>query len=206
MVRQGWRAQLAAVPFLGPALAFLLVFLLAPTLLSIFWGGTDKALTTSSFHWTGLANLREALGDDQVAVATRNTLLLVLISVPLSIVLGLGGTLQRVQITKVQHSTYYAELQIRGPNGPVRIDARPSDSIAIAIRLGAPIFAPEALLSSAAEREEDDDSQGYASPPAAPRAVREPDALTAEHQATLLAAEDRDELVVDDLHDLLGRV
>jgi bifunctional DNase/RNase len=97
-----------------------------------------------------------------------------------SLVLGLGGTLQRVQITKVHHGTYYAELQLKGPGGPVRVDARPSDSIAIAIRLGAPIFAPEALLSSAAEREEDDDSQGYASPPAAPRAARDSDALTAE--------------------------
>jgi multiple sugar transport system permease protein len=78
------------MPFLAPALVFLVVFLLAPTVLSIFWGGTDKSLTTSEFHWTGLANLREALGDSQVAKATRNTLLVVLISVPLSIGFGLG--------------------------------------------------------------------------------------------------------------------
>jgi multiple sugar transport system permease protein len=78
------------MPFLAPALVFLVVFLLAPTVLSIFWGGTDKSLTTSEFQWTGLANLREALGDSQVAKATRNTLLVVLISVPLSIGFGLG--------------------------------------------------------------------------------------------------------------------
>ena len=86
-----------------------------------------------------------------------------------SLVLGLGGTLQRVQITKVHQGTYYAELQLRSAAGAT-----------IAIRLGAPIFAPEALLSSAGEREEDDDSHGYASPPATPRAVREPEALSAE--------------------------
>ena len=98
-----------------------------------------------------------------------------------SLVLGLGGALQRVRITKVHQGTYYAELQLRGADGAtVRVDARPSDSIAIAIRLGAPIFAPEALLSSAAERDEDDDSHGYASPPATPRAAREPEALSAE--------------------------
>lgn len=90
MQRQGWRAQVAAVPFLGPALVFLVVFLLAPTLLGVFWGGTDKSLTTSTWHWIGLANLREALGDTQVGVATRNTLLIVLVSVPLSIAIGLG--------------------------------------------------------------------------------------------------------------------
>jgi multiple sugar transport system permease protein len=87
---RGWRAQVAAAPFLAPALIFLVVFLLAPTLLSIFWGGTDKSLTTSTFQWTGLANLREALGDSQVGTATRNTLLIVFISVPLSIAIGIG--------------------------------------------------------------------------------------------------------------------
>lgn len=90
MQKQGWRTQAAAVPFVGPALVFLVVFLLAPTLLGVFWGGTDKSLTTSTWHWTGLANLREALGDSQVGTATRNTLLIVLVSVPLSIAIGLG--------------------------------------------------------------------------------------------------------------------
>jgi bifunctional DNase/RNase len=64
-----------------------------------------------------------------------------------SLIIGLGATLRRVSITRVQKSTYYAELQIEGPNGLVELDARPSDSIAIALRLGAPIFAPLALLS-----------------------------------------------------------
>ena len=100
MLKQGWRAQAAAMPFLGPALVFLVVFLLAPTLLSVFWGGTDKSLTTSTWHWTGLANLREALGDSQVGTATRNTLLIVLISVPLSIVLGLGLAILVGQVTR----------------------------------------------------------------------------------------------------------
>lgn len=90
MGKQGWRAQAAALPFLAPAIVFLVVFLLAPTLLSLFWGGTDKSLTTSEWQWTGLSNLREAFGDSQVASATRNTLLIVLISVPVSIALGLG--------------------------------------------------------------------------------------------------------------------
>ena len=97
-----------------------------------------------------------------------------------SLIVGLGATLHRVQITKVEQRTYFAELHLQGPNGPVRVDARPSDSIAIAVRLGAPIFAADALLTMVAEAEDDDDSQGYASPPAMPRAVREPDTLSAE--------------------------
>ncbi|MDQ6925504.1 MAG: bifunctional nuclease family protein, partial [Candidatus Eremiobacteraeota bacterium] len=58
-----------------------------------------------------------------------------------SLIVGLGGTLQRVQITKVQQRTYFAELHLQGPTGVVRVDARPSDSIAVAVRLGAPIYA-----------------------------------------------------------------
>lgn len=65
-----------------------------------------------------------------------------------SIIVALGGTLRRVSITRVQKGTYYAEMQIEGPNGLVEIDARPSDSIAIALRLDAPIFAPSLLLTA----------------------------------------------------------
>jgi bifunctional DNase/RNase len=70
-----------------------------------------------------------------------------------SLILGLGGTLRRVQITKVQKSTYFAELHVARADGVVHIDARPSDSIALALRMAAPIFAPEALLTAVSEEE-----------------------------------------------------
>jgi len=65
-----------------------------------------------------------------------------------NLIVGLGGTLRRVQITKVENRTFFAELQIARPSGPVSIDARPSDSIAIALRCEAPIFAQESLLTA----------------------------------------------------------
>ena len=64
-----------------------------------------------------------------------------------SIIVGLGGALQKVHITRVEKNTYYAELHIKRNGDVVQVDARPSDSIAIALRLSAPIFASEALLS-----------------------------------------------------------
>src|SRR4051812_6690395 len=64
-----------------------------------------------------------------------------------SLILGLGGKLQRVQITRVEKNTYYAELHIARNGDVVQVDARPSDSIAIALRLAAPIFASETLLT-----------------------------------------------------------
>lgn len=85
-----------------------------------------------------------------------------------SLIVGLGGSLRRVHITKVQQRTYYAELHIGGAGGVVQIDARPSDSIAIALRLHAPIFADEGLLTTV---DDDEAEHGYASPPASPPAV-----------------------------------
>src|SRR4051812_44445371 len=64
-----------------------------------------------------------------------------------SLILGLGGALQRIHITRVEKNTYYAELHIARDGDVVQVDARPSDSIAIALRLSAPIFAAESLLS-----------------------------------------------------------
>lgn len=65
-----------------------------------------------------------------------------------NLILGMGGTLRRVHITKVENKTFFAELHIARSNGPVSIDARPSDSIAIALRFEAPIYAEESLLTA----------------------------------------------------------
>ena len=48
------------------------------------------------------------------------------------VIVGLGAKLKQVLITKVQNNTYFAELDIRRDDHVVQIDARPSDSIAIA--------------------------------------------------------------------------
>jgi len=100
-----------------------------------------------------------------------------------SLILGLGGALRRVQITKVQQRTYYAELHLSTRNGEVQIDARPSDSIAVALRLQAPIFVQESLLTHPGEETESSESgdeAGYSSPPASPRPAEREDPLTAE--------------------------
>ncbi|MEO8226253.1 MAG: bifunctional nuclease family protein [Gemmatimonadota bacterium] len=62
------------------------------------------------------------------------------------IIIGLGGQLRRVVISSVKENTYFAELLIRREDHVFQVDARPSDSIALALRLNAPIFTSEALL------------------------------------------------------------
>ena len=66
-----------------------------------------------------------------------------------TIVRGLGGDLQRVIITRVQENTYYAEMVISRGTEMFSIDTRPSDSIAIALRLQARLFTNDELLSNA---------------------------------------------------------
>jgi len=66
-----------------------------------------------------------------------------------SVVGGLGGALQKVVISRVEASTYFAELIIRRNGEVISVDARPSDSIAVALRLQADIFADEELLEHA---------------------------------------------------------
>lgn len=81
---------------------------------------------------------------------------------------GLGGTLTRVLITRVQENTYYAEMVIRRGDEVFTIDARPSDSIAIALRLKADLFTSDELLSATsiqfAPEEGEEETQGEALP------------------------------------------
>lgn len=63
-----------------------------------------------------------------------------------NVVEGLGSELLRVLITRVVDNTYYASLVFQADGEVISVDARPSDSIALALRADAPIFADEALL------------------------------------------------------------
>ena len=76
-----------------------------------------------------------------------------------NLIVGLGGELRRVNITRVQKGTYYAELHIVRGEQVYQVDARPSDSIAIALRVPAPIYADESLLQSATEEASESESE-----------------------------------------------
>jgi hypothetical protein len=64
------------------------------------------------------------------------------------VIVGLGADLRKVIITQVKDNTYYAELHIYRGDAVINIDARPSDSIAVALRLKAPIFTSDELLEN----------------------------------------------------------
>ena len=63
----------------------------------------------------------------------------------------LGATLQRIIITKLEFNTFFPKLILQTKEGELReVDARPSDSIAIALRADAPIFVAEDVLNQVA--------------------------------------------------------
>lgn len=74
----------------------------------------------------------------------------------------LGAQLERVVITELRDTTYFADLQLSAPSGDRRVSARPSDAVALAVRVGCPIFAEEGVMDEAGfveEAEEPDDGE-----------------------------------------------
>lgn len=67
----------------------------------------------------------------------------------------LGAYVERVEIVRVEDGTFYAALVIRAEERRLVVDARPSDSIALAVRFGAPLFVAEDVLAEAAVAYED---------------------------------------------------
>jgi len=60
-----------------------------------------------------------------------------------------GFVVERVEITRVEEGTFFAALVLRGEGRTLVVDARPSDSLALAVRAGCPVLvAEEVMLTS----------------------------------------------------------
>jgi len=55
----------------------------------------------------------------------------------------------RVEVTRIEEGTFYAEITLTGPSGGYVIDARPSDAVALAVRVEAPIWVADEVLDVA---------------------------------------------------------
>jgi len=64
---------------------------------------------------------------------------------------GLGGTVRRTNVTRLEQDTYYAELVVETDGRVLTIDARPSDSVGLALRSGVPIFVAEDVMERAGQ-------------------------------------------------------
>jgi bifunctional DNase/RNase len=76
-----------------------------------------------------------------------------------------GVRLERVVISSLADETFHARLELRSEDRQHEVDARPSDAIALAVRVGCPIFAAARVLDQAAalpdgSEDEDEDEPG----------------------------------------------
>ena len=72
----------------------------------------------------------------------------------------LSITIEKVVITELRERTFFAELHMRSPEEARVMSARPSDAIALAVRMDVPIFAePELLAEAGYDDEPDDDDE-----------------------------------------------
>jgi len=62
------------------------------------------------------------------------------------IVKSMGGEIEKIAVTELKDQTFFAKISIKYNGSILEIDARPSDSIAIALKAKAPIFVNEELF------------------------------------------------------------
>jgi len=66
-----------------------------------------------------------------------------------SLLESLGAAVARVAVTRIEDGTFYAEVTLSSPDGDRFVDARPSDAVALASRVGAPIWVAEEVMDDA---------------------------------------------------------
>jgi hypothetical protein len=65
------------------------------------------------------------------------------------VLVEIGIKVERVVITELKESTYFAELVLAAGEKAIILDARPSDAIALALRATAPIYVMQQVIDQA---------------------------------------------------------
>ena len=115
--------------------------------------GDGEAVLPMVIGLAEAASISKALGQTDLPRPVAHDLLAEFLDVS-------DSSLQRVEVVDLREGTYYAVLVVElADESVVRVDSRPSDAIALALRTGAPILVSEHLLW-----EEATDAQGFPAP------------------------------------------
>lgn len=63
----------------------------------------------------------------------------------------LGASVTSVVVSELRDHTFFAELHLQIAGGPHIVSARPSDCVALAVRIGCPLFVSEAVMAAAGQ-------------------------------------------------------
>jgi hypothetical protein len=76
-----------------------------------------------------------------------------------SVIGELGAEVRRILITEISNDVFYARIVLDTSGASVEIDSRPSDAIALAVRVKVPIFVDDSVMDRAGVRLEEDDNE-----------------------------------------------
>jgi bifunctional DNase/RNase len=99
---------------------------------------SDRLLPIWIGHYEALAIAMELSG-----VSSRRPLTHDLLK---SVIANMGGKVMKIEVTELKEQTFYAKIHIQMNGSDVEVDARPSDSIALALKAKVPLFVEEELF------------------------------------------------------------
>lgn len=65
-----------------------------------------------------------------------------------SVIGQLKASLEEVRVTELKEDVYYALIFLKGPQGVIQVDARPSDAMVLAVKGGRPILVERSLFEA----------------------------------------------------------
>ncbi len=65
------------------------------------------------------------------------------------VISDLGATVDHILISGLDHDTYFAKIMLKVGDQSISIDSRPSDALALAVRVEVPIFAEDEVMEKA---------------------------------------------------------
>ncbi|WP_419788035.1 bifunctional nuclease family protein [Pseudodesulfovibrio sp.] len=66
----------------------------------------------------------------------------------LNTILDLGGKVENIAVSSIVDGTFFAEIMVEREGQVIRIDSRPSDAIALAVRAKCPMFVADDVMES----------------------------------------------------------
>ena len=85
-----------------------------------------------------------------------------------NVIAQLGATVEHILIADLRNEVFYARIVMDVSGKPLEIDSRPSDALALAVRLHVPVYIEDAVMEKAAvQPEEEMESEGGGAPASA---------------------------------------
>lgn len=76
-----------------------------------------------------------------------------------SIIEALDATISEIVINELKDGTFYSKIYLETITGSIEVDSRPSDAIAIAVRMGSPIFVDNSIMNEASFEVESEEEE-----------------------------------------------